>query len=98
MQRVVVFVVLSALDIFGEIFWSIIFPYLLIREAVGRVTRAGSGCPSTLPILLLLKGDSCEFVLRREEGCTWVGGLDRMAVLYVRCCCRAEAVPAAYCG
>ena len=37
-------------------------------------------------------------MLRREEGCTWVGGLDRMAVLYVRCCCRAEAVPAAYRG
>ena len=51
-----------------------------------------------MPTLPLLKGDICEFILRREEGCTWVGGLDRMAVLYVRCCCRAEAAPAACCG
>ena len=29
------------------------------------------------------------FILHLEEGCTWVEGSDCMAVLYMRCCCRA---------
>ena len=33
-------------------------------------------------------GDGCEFILHPEAGCTWVGGSDCMAVLYMRCSCR----------
>ena len=56
-----------------------------------RDCRLGHECwmPLNAADIAAVTGDVCEFILHREAGCAWVEGSDYLAMLYMRCCCKA---------